>query len=185
MCPRPGNLAANVETEHMWLIGLTGVGKTSVGRRAARLAGAPFFDTDAEVSRITNLSVAEFWEANGEEAFRRLEAEAVRSAAHLRTPSVIATGGGAILDGGSRTLMTETGLVVWLVAELPWLARRLETRKRRPVLDGDIRSRLELLMEQRAEFYESTADVVVDVTHHSKNDVAKAVLNHWVSGAVG
>lgn len=159
----------------MWLIGLTGVGKTSVGRALARRTNLPFFDTDAEVSRMSHRSIVDFWEAYGEDAFRRLEVEAVRAAAHLRTPSVIATGGGAILDAESRALMRRSGSVVWLQADLEWLADRLAGKKRRPVLDGDLESRLTTLMSERKHLYAETAHYEVDVTAVSKDDCVAAI----------
>ena len=168
-----------MESKHLWLIGVTGVGKTSIGRRIARRSIVPFFDTDAEVARMTHRSVADFWEDHGEEAFRRLEVEAVRAAGHLRDPSVIAPGGGAILDPGSRELMRQTGTVVWLQADLDWLAERLADKKRRPVLDGDLRTRLSTLMAERVGWYKGVADVAVDVTARTKDECVELVAEHW------
>lgn len=168
-----------MESKHLWLIGVTGVGKTSVGRRVARLANVPFFDTDAEVSRMCNRSIVDFWEENGEDAFRRLEVEAVRSAAHLRTRSVIATGGGAILDPESRVLMRQSGWVVLLQANIEWLVDRLADKKRRPILDGDLQSRLTTLMSERSNLYQETAHVDLDVTARSKDDCAEAIYDYW------
>lgn len=154
---------------------MTGVGKTSIGRRLADLLGAEFLDTDAEVSRQCHMSITDFWERHGEDAFRRLERQAVQAAVRRERPTVIATGGGAILSKPSRDAMRDSGTVVWIEKDLDQLAHRLRTKKRRPVLDGDLRQRLGELMAQRRNLYDEVAHVVVDTSNRTKADVAAEI----------
>ena len=167
------------DSRHLWLVGLTGVGKTSIGKRLAARLDMPFLDTDAEVSRQCNLSIAELWERHGEASFRRLEEEAVQTAGERVTPTIVATGGGAILSDASRSMMRTTGLVSWITMDLDYLADSLASKKRRPVLDGDLRTRLGDLMEHRRELYASVSDWTVDATNRAKDDVAAELAERW------
>ena len=171
--------AQSRDFRHLWLVGLTGVGKTSIGKRLASTLEMPFLDTDAEVSRQCHLSIAELWDRHGEAAFRRLEVQAVEAAGQRVTPAIVATGGGAVLSEVSRSVMRTTGVVAWVTMDLDYLADRLAPRKRRPVLDGDLRTRLGDLMEHRHDLYAAVSDWVVDATYRSKDDVAADLAQRW------
>ena len=110
------------------LLGLPGAGKTTVGRRLAQRLGLPFADADAEIEAAAGLSVREIFERFGEAHFARLIDGG---------PRVIATGGGAFLDGETRALVLERGIAIWLDGDLATLAERASRSGRRPLIDRD------------------------------------------------
>src|SRR5574338_1129259 len=115
------------------LVGLMGVGKSTVGRRLARRLGLPFVDSDAEIEDAAGLSAAEVYERYGESDFRdgerRLVARLIEGDA-----GVIATGGGAYVDPRTRELLNSRAITVWLDAPIDILAERTSRRNTRPLL---------------------------------------------------
>src|SRR5579863_5712063 len=89
---------------HIVLVGMMGAGKSTVGRRLAALLGRNFVDTDDEISAMTGKTVAELFSSEGEARFRAVESQVLREALESHTPSVIAVGGGAVLDSSNREL---------------------------------------------------------------------------------
>ena len=142
------------------LVGLMGVGKTSVGKRLAARLGLPFRDADAEIEAAAGMSVAEIFERSGEEAFRAGERKVI--ARLLGEPvHVLATGGGAFMNDETRKLIAERGLSIWLKAELDELVKRVARRGHRPLLkQGDPRDILERLMAERYPTY-AEAEIAV------------------------
>lgn len=117
------------------LIGLMGVGKSSVGRRLARRLRQPFVDSDAEIERAAGLTVADIFARYGEPHFRDGERRVIKRLA-AGPPRVIATGGGAFVDAETRALLLERCIVVWLDAEIDTLAERVSRNDKRPLLRG-------------------------------------------------
>lgn len=115
------------------LIGLMGVGKTTVGRLLADALGRPFADTDAVVENEAHATVTQIFAQEGERRFRALESEAVRKAAALRG-QVIAVGGGAVLDPSNVTHLRSTGDLVLLDGDPQTLSRRVADAASRPLL---------------------------------------------------
>lgn len=145
------------------LVGLMGAGKTSIGRRLASRLGVAFVDADAEIEAAAGSSIADIFERHGEEAFRDGERRVI---ARLLGDDVcvLATGGGAFLDPETRQRIGEEAISVWLRASLDTLVSRLErSRTPRPLLEkeGDLRTTLKRLMDERYPVYEQ-ADIVVD-----------------------
>jgi shikimate kinase len=119
------------------LIGMMGVGKSSIGRRLSARLGVPFVDADAEIERAAGMSITDIFARHGEAAFRSGEARVI---ARLLNggPQVLATGGGAVMDEGTRALIKEKGVSVWLWADIDLLMRRISKRKaERPMLATD------------------------------------------------
>lgn len=170
------------EARHLVLIGMMGAGKTSVGRRVALRLGRPFVDTDRLVEERAGRTVGEIFEADGEPAFRALEAKAVRDALDSDTWAVVALGGGAVLDPASRELAREAGLVVWLQAPARELARRVEASTRRgtvrPLLTPGPPAETVLggLARDREQAYRAAAHLTVETAGRSPGQVATAVL---------
>jgi shikimate kinase len=151
------------------LIGMMGVGKSTVGRMLAAQLGLSFIDTDEEIEKAADLSVAEIFERFGEEYFRDGERRVI---ARLIAdgPRVIATGGGAFINDQTRALIKEKCHSVWIDADLDILVARVSRRGHRPLLIGkDPRAVLTELSEKRGPIY-SLADFHVrsDAAPHSQ-----------------
>ena len=144
------------------LIGLMGVGKSSVGRRLAARLGLPFLDADAEIEKAAGRTIEEIFEIHGEAHFRKGERRVI--ARLLSGPAqVLATGGGAFLDPETRALIHERGISIWLEAELDLLVARVSRRPDRPLLKkGDPRTILAKLIAERYPIY-AEADLKVEV----------------------
>ena len=150
------------------LVGMMGVGKSSIGRRLGTRLGIPFVDADAEIEKAAGMSVADIFTRHGETAFRSGEARVI---ARLLNggPQVLATGGGAVMNPETRALIQERGVSIWLSAEFELLLRRISKRKaERPLLQtADPAATLRELLATREPIY-AKADLTVqsrDVPH--------------------
>lgn len=117
------------------LVGLMGVGKSTVGRRLARRLGMEFVDSDAEIERAADHEIGEIFDRFGESSFRDGERRVIRRLIE-GDPKVIATGGGAFMDDRTRALILERCIAIWLDAEIATLAERVARRGNRPLLAG-------------------------------------------------
>jgi shikimate kinase len=166
-----------VETLPLSLIGLPGSGKSAVGREAARRLDLPFADCDKVVEQRAGCTIARLFERDGEQAFRSLEAEALVSLMDAG-PSVVATGGGAVLRADNRELLRTRSTCVYLKAEPELLWKRLRRDRRRPLLQvEDAETRLHQLAEEREPLYRETAAIVVDIHGLSFDRLVDVVLD--------
>ena len=137
-------------TSAIYLIGMMGVGKSTVGARLARKLGRIFIDTDQEVERKAGRTISEIFAEEGEESFRRMEAQAVQEAGI--DGAVVALGGGAVEQLGAIDRLLEAGEVIYLKADPTVLLARIDDAQSRPLLTGlDPDARLEKLSELLAE----------------------------------
>ena len=157
------------------LVGLMGVGKSSVGRRLAYALGLPFRDADEEIEAAAGRSVADIFAEFGEAEFRAGERRVI--ARLLREPPhVLATGGGAFMNPDTRALLKAQALVVWLKADLDVLVRRVGRKDTRPLLrDQDPRAVLARLMAERYPAY-AEAHLTVETGDGSHSAAVDAVL---------
>jgi shikimate kinase len=146
---------------NLFLIGPTGAGKTSVGRRLATHYGLDFLDLDQEIERHCGVPVATIFELEGEPGFRRREC-AQLDVCTQRTHVLLATGAGAVLDASNRKHLAERGFVLWLDVGIDRQLERLAHDRHRPLLAGeDRRRRLEAMSAQRTPLYREIADLAV------------------------
>ena len=139
--------------KNIYLIGMPGSGKSTVGRRLSTVTSAPFIDCDEEFERVTGRKPSEYISSEGEPAFRDRECELLGELSK-KTGFVIATGGGAILREENRKAMKDTGVVIYIkrdLKDLPVEGRILS-----------VRNSVESLYEKRRGFYEGTADFTVE-----------------------
>lgn len=115
------------------LVGLMGVGKSTVGKRLAKRLGLEFVDSDEEIERAADHSIAEIFDRFGENSFRDGERRVIARLID-GPPRVIATGGGAFINDETRTLILKRGIVIWLDADVETLAERVSRRDHRPLL---------------------------------------------------
>jgi len=163
------------------LIGLPGVGKTVIGRAAARLLGRPFVDFDTEIEHREHASVAEIFARRGEAYFRSLEESLSRELARSRG-TVMAPGGGWVTNDAAVALLRPGASIIYLRATPSTvLARMGFGRARRPLLEGpDPLARLTELYEARRSLYE-TADLVLDTEVIDKTEVIRQVRQFALS----
>jgi shikimate kinase/3-dehydroquinate synthase len=149
-------------SNNIFLIGLMGAGKTTIGRALAKKLNRPFFDSDHEIEARTGASVSTIFEIEGETSFRKREAETIRELGS-QEGIVLATGGGAVLHPDTRSFLRETPSVIYLHASISQLLQRTERDKNRPLLQtADPRKKLEELFLQRDPFYREVADLVIE-----------------------
>jgi len=150
------------------LIGMPGCGKSTIGRQLARLRQLPFLDSDHEIERYLGCSIREFFDREGEAAFRDVEERVIGETLAEPQPRVIATGGGSVLRPANRAAMKAGATVVYLHTQPDDLARRLSRDTARPLLQvADPRQRLRDLYAVRDPIYREVADIVVDTAHKS------------------
>jgi shikimate kinase / 3-dehydroquinate synthase len=158
--------------ENIFLIGLMGAGKTSVGRMLARRLGKTFYDVDHEIERLTGVKVPLIFEIEGEAGFRTRESRVLAELVTRRN-IVLATGGGAVLSEANRRLLSKNGFVVYLRASANDLWLRTRHDRNRPLLQtADPRAKLRELIAQRDDLYREIADLIVDTGNQSVNSLA-------------
>src|SRR6059058_4311619 len=158
------------------LVGLMGVGKSTVGRRLAKRLGLPFVDSDSAIEDAAGYTAAEMFERYGEQDFRdgerRLVARLIDG--DIR---VIATGGGAYVDARTRQLLNERAITVWLDAPVDILAERTARRDTRPLLrNSDPKAVLQKLAEERRPSY-AEAHIHVKSGGGAHQDVVEAIVS--------
>jgi shikimate kinase len=164
------------------LVGLMGVGKSTVGRRLAQRLGLPFEDGDEAIETAARMSVSDIFAQLGEAEFRAGEARVMRRL--LEGPRIVlATGGGAILNPDTRALLKERATTVWLKADLNVVAQRVQRRDTRPLLRGkDPLQALSAMAEVRYPVY-ATANITVEVGSGAHAQAVEAILTalnrHW------
>jgi len=168
-----------ITTRNLFLVGMMGAGKTTVGRQLANRLGKVFYDTDREIETRTGVRVAVIFDVEGEGGFRRREAEVVDQITALDN-IVLATGGGVVLDPRNRENLQARGFVIYLHAEPKALWQRTRNDKSRPLLQGgDPLQRLETLYRARDPLYRGIADLVIDTGRQSVNTLLAQVLEKF------
>jgi shikimate kinase len=157
------------------LVGMMGAGKTAVGTVLARLLGAPFLDSDAEIEKAANMTIAEIFERDGEDFFRLKEAQVIARLLESRK-AVLSTGGGAYLRDENRATISARGVAVWLRAPVELLWSRVRHKESRPLLrTDDPQKTLAALAAQREPAY-ARAEIVVDAdARYSVDEMAAKV----------
>jgi len=154
-------------TRNIYLVGLMGAGKTTVGRQLAQRLGKRFHDTDHEIERRTGVRVATIFEIEGEAGFRARESQALEALTAMEDV-VLATGGGIVLQPENRAALKDHGFVIYLRAQPRDLWARTRHDKSRPLLrTEDPLKRLEELFAVRDPLYREVADLVVDTGRQS------------------
>jgi shikimate kinase len=165
------------EGRHIVLVGMMGAGKSSVGRALAAKLDRTLLDSDEMIEARTGRTVREIWQADGEPAYRLLETDVLVEALAAPTPSVIAAAGGIVLSETNRRALADSdAYVVWLLADVDVLLRRVRNGGHRPLLDDDPEGTLRRMFAEREPLYREVADAIVSVDNRSVNEVAHAVV---------
>jgi len=156
---------------NLFLVGMPGSGKSTLGRVLARSLGKTFVDADHELERRLGVSISTIFEIEGEDVFRSREAETLARLVQ-RVDIVLATGGGAVLQPANRERLRMGGTVLYLHASPETTWERTRHSKNRPLLQtADPLARARSLYAQRDQLYRETADLVIEVDHQKSAQV--------------
>ena len=162
---------------NLYLVGLMGAGKTTVGRLLARRLKLRFLDSDHEIERRCGVKVPVIFEIEGETGFRSRESQAIAELTSLEG-IVLATGGGVVMSGENRRLLGASGTVVYLCARPEDLYERVRHDRNRPLLaTPDPLVRLHELYAERDPLYRAIADLVVDTGRQGVQALARDLLD--------
>ena len=167
---------SNLPKKTIALVGLMGVGKSSIGRRLGVALGMPFVDADVEVEAAAGRSIPEIFAAYGEPAFRDGERRVIARLLEGE-PHVLATGGGAFVNAETRALIKAKAISIWLKADLEVLARRVGRKDNRPLVrDRDPMAVLQEQADTRYPFY-AEADLTVQTGDTPHQEAVTAILD--------
>ena len=153
------------------LVGLPGVGKSTIGRRLSVALDCAFVDTDDWIEARTGRTIPIIFEQLGEARFRELEAEALSQIEHLHPKVVVATGGGIVTSAASREFLSRRAFTVYLHAPRPTLLSRVTKNKKRPLFrSGDVAGVLARMDEERSPIYRAIAKLICDLEGRTLND---------------
>ncbi|MEO8747316.1 MAG: shikimate kinase [Rhodanobacter sp.] len=149
-------------SRNVFIIGATGAGKTSIGRRLGEHYGCPFIDLDHEIEQHAGASVSTIFEVEGESGFRKRESTLLEKCSR-RQGIILATGAGAVLASSNREHLAARGFVVWLQITIEHQLERLQRDRSRPLLDdgSSRRLRLQVMADEREPLYRALADLVI------------------------
>ena len=161
----------------IFLVGLMGAGKTTIGRALAKKLNKRFVDSDHEIESRTGASIPVIFEIEGEESFRQREAEIIRELS-AQEDIVLATGGGAILRAETRACLKQRGTVIYLRASINQILQRTGRDKNRPLLQtADPRRKLEELSRQRDPYYREVADFTIETGRPNVQYLVQAIIS--------
>lgn len=165
------------------LVGLMGVGKTTVGRRLSKALDLPFYDSDEEIELASGRTVAGYFRDHGESAFRDGERRVIERLLS-GTPMVLSTGGGAFIPEDTRAILQNGALTIFLKGEFETIMRRVRKKDTRPLLQvADPRAALKELMDHRYPIY-AQADITVKIAkgphNRTVNKVIRAIEQYYV-----
>lgn len=167
----------DTEKRNLYLVGMPGAGKSTIGKALARQLDLPFVDADHEMLNHTGVDIAMIFEVEGESGFRLREAQLISELCR-RENILLATGGGAVLREDNRAVLKQTGTVIYLHASLDSLWHRTKHDSRRPLLQTDNpREILRTLLNVRDPLYRLTADVVIETGRQSINKLVLEITD--------
>ncbi len=167
------------QANNIYLIGLMGAGKTTMGKKLAQALQWPFYDSDRVIEETTGVSIPMIFEYEGEEGFRDREQEIIGYLTSL-DEIVMATGGGAILRPENRQKLQQNGFVVYLECSIERILQRTRRDTQRPLLQTENpRQRLEQLLQEREPLYRECADFSVDTGIMQSKAALKAILTEF------
>ncbi|MGB5281872.1 MAG: shikimate kinase AroK [Arenicellales bacterium] len=162
-------------SENIILVGPMGVGKTTIGSHLARKLKYDFVDSDTEIEKRTGASISLIFDIEGEEGFRKREAQMISELTERRH-IVLSTGGGSVLDETSRQNIRSRGFVVYLKASVDILYERLKKSRNRPLMETEDKLKvIEDLLAEREPLYLAVADVTIATDGRSAQDVAREI----------
>lgn len=167
--------------ENIYLIGLMGAGKTTIGRQLARALKLPFYDSDKAIEENTGVDIPTIFEFEGEQGFRDREEKMLMQLTKMQG-IILATGGGSILRAENRRLLKENGFVVYLQCSVDKILERTRRDTQRPLLNTENpRERIETLLTEREPLYITCADFKIDTGALQSKVVVSHILEAYQS----
>ncbi len=174
------NKKMQIGNGNIFLVGMMGSGKTTIGRSLANYTGKTFVDSDHEIQERTGVKIPVIFDIEGETGFRRRETEVLQELVKMDNV-VLATGGGAILSENNRDLLKRHGTVVYLRAAVIDLQRRTRHDKNRPLLQTkNLHAKLTQLLAERDEFYREAAHLVIDSSSQGVRNLVNKLAQQLV-----
>ena len=159
---------------NIYLMGMMGSGKSKVGKTLSQQLGKPFIDLDSEIEQSVGKTISEIFENDGEEHFRNIESNQLQE----YFDSVVACGGGIIVNEGNRTFIKNNGKAILLTASIPELSDRLSTSGNRPLLpENNIEETLTQLWLDRQLHYLDTAEFTIETDGKTPEKITEEILN--------
>ena len=167
-----------MEKKHLILIGFMGSGKSTVGKELASRLKHTFVDTDKLIEEKQGCSIATIFKEQGEQAFRQMETELLKTFSQEEKPLLISTGGGLPLRQENGSLLKQMGVVIWLEVSKATVLERLQNDSNRPLLSSINREdSIEALLNSRREQYQKLADLVIDVNDASVKQIVDQICS--------
>lgn len=174
----------NNQNNNIYLVGLMGSGKTTVGKLLSKQLRRPFYDTDHEIVRRTGVTIPMIFEVEGEAGFRKREEQMIAELTQL-DGVILATGGGAVISPANREQLKQHGTVVYLRGTVDELWQRTRHDRNRPLLQTqDPKARLRELYAQRDPLYREIADVIVDTGRQNVNVLVQQLVQYLTAKSV-
>ncbi len=165
---------------HLWLLGLSGSGKSTIGPLLAQKLALPFTDTDVQITQSAQRSIPQIFAAGGEQEFRKWESKIVSQLAQ-KPPQVISCGGGVVLSPENRLILAQTGTRIYLQAEISTLVQRLSHCTDRPLLPPDqLEPNLQRQLAERQKWYEES-DITLPLNDQSPDQLCQRILRSLAS----
>ena len=163
------------QQQSIFLVGPMGVGKTTIGKQLAEILEYDFVDSDKEIETSTGATIAWIFDVEGESGFRKREQKMINELTQ-RKRTVLATGGGVVINEENRNNLKNRGIVVYLSASVNELLKRTKHDKNRPLLQTDNpQSKIESLIKEREPWYKEVADIVFDTAYANVHAAAQAL----------
>ena len=164
--------------KNLILVGFMGTGKSTIGRQLSKALGYPLIDTDARIVAQQKRAIADIFESEGEDHFRDLETETLRTLKNDKCHKrIIATGGGIVLREENRQLLRDLGFVVWLVAQPETILERTSRNRDRPLLQTqDPEQTIRLMLEQRDASYRESAHLILETTNLDFGEITTGII---------
>lgn len=167
------------QIENIYLIGLMGAGKTTIGRQLAKALQLPFYDSDKAIEEQTGVDIGTIFEYEGEKGFRKREQAMLEELTQI-DGIVLATGGGAVLDKLNRDALSNNGFVVYLQCSVDKIAQRTKRDNKRPLLETENPiARIEALFKEREPLYLECADFKIETSSMQSKQVVEHILDAY------
>ena len=163
--------------KNLFLIGMMGSWKSTVGRKLAEALNMEFVDTDDAIEEVTEMKISDIFREFGENRFREMESAFFKEKAK-QTGNVFSTGGGIIMESENRKILNNNGTTFFLNASTSTLADRIHNTNKRPLLNGSVNleTRLEKIWQARKYFYKGSAHHTIDTNNLNPDQVLDAIL---------